>query len=258
MAKKIKDPEIETTEKDVTPIEVKAEEPAKVPQAPSAAPIAMVNGAVAPKDNAELMRHIAAMKHGGFVPDRFKNNYEVYAAVCYVRSLGFPDTAIRQCAVIKGVPSIFGDLPLSLVQRTKELVHFREFMIDESYNEICIKNKNLKAPLFATVCEIQRQGYPREEFCYTVDDALIAGQIKDIDKLKGDDLWKYQQTPWHKHLKKMMRYKARILALQSQFADALNGVNIGEDFGAPLTDTMKDVSPNGIEITDKANDLNNL
>lgn len=246
----------------INPPEDKSEQPpTQQQQAQTPAPIELSKGGfVVPKNNQELLRHAAAMKRGGMVPERFKTEYEVYAAVCYVRSLGLPDVAIRQTAVIHGTPSIFGDLPLALVQRTGQLKFFREYMIDKEYNEIRVSNKNLKAPIFATVCEIEREGYPREEFVYTIDDAIAAGQIKDIAKLKGDDVWKYEKTPWHKHLKKMMRYKARILALQSQFADALNGVSIGEDWGAyeEGKGNIKDVTPNGFEKNDPASELNSI
>lgn len=206
--------------------------------------IEISNGAIVPKTNKELLVHAGHMLSGKMVPDRFKNALEVYAAICYVRSLGFPDSAIRQCAVIKGTPSIFGDLPLALAQRSGELIQFREYLIDEDYNEMCLKNKNLDAPFLASVCEIQRKGYSLEQFTYTVSDAIAAKQIKDIDKLKGDEIGKYMSSPWYKHVKKMMRFKARILALQSQFADSLNGISIGEDWGMSLENiNEKDVSP---------------
>lgn len=250
---------IDVTAQKEEPTPVPPEKPQEEKRTPPAPIEISAQGFIVPKNNQELLKHVATMREGGMVPTRFKTNFEVYAAVCYARSLSLPDVAIRQIAVIHGTPSIFGDLPLSLVQRTGKLKHFREYLIDEEYEEIRVSNKNLKAPFFAAVCEIEREGYPREEFVYTIDDAILAGQIKDIKKLAGEALSKYQLTPWYKHVKKMMRYKARILALQSQFADALNGVSIGEDYGAYESgNEIKDVTPNGFDKNDAANDLNSI
>lgn len=201
------------------------------------------------KDHSELMRMCQGLSASDFVPDSLKDTAKLFGAITFVRNLGLPDTAIRQCAVIKGVPSIYGDLPLALVQRSSHFESIREFFIDDEYNEICRLNKNLHKAVYAAICIVERRDCEAQEFFYTLEDAILAGQIK-LEFKSNEEKAKYSYTPWAKHPKIMMRYKARTLALKSQFADCLSGVAISEyDF---------DESPSIREVTPKSNPANDL
>jgi hypothetical protein len=151
----------------------------------------------------------------------------------FVRSLNLPDVAIRQVAVIDGTPSLFGDLPLSLVQRSGDLVKFKEYWFDKAYTIINFENKNLHEEVFGAVCFVQRKGGDIENFSFTLDDAKIA-KLYPCENPK---------KPWAKYPKMMLRYRARSIALKSQFADTINGVGIMEYDFNELGEEMKDVSP---------------
>lgn len=192
------------------------------------------DGKVMARTNQEVLRYCNALVTGGGVPDRFDSPQKLFAALMTVRDLGLPDTAIRQVANIHGTPSIFGDLPLALVQRTGKLTEFREFWFDKNYTQICFENKNLKAEVYGAVVFMSREKGPVQSFAYTVDDARENGLLTEsTNPLK----------PWKKYTKLMLRYKARAIGLKSLFADAINGVSIMEyDYDERGEEDMKDVT----------------
>lgn len=203
------------------------------------------NGMVAAKDNIELMRYCAALVNTSMVPQRFDTPQKLFGALMFVRSVGLPDTAIRQIAVIHGTPSMFGDLPLALVQKSGKLKLFSERWFDDDYKEICFENKNLSNNVFGSVCFIQREGEEKpESFSFTIEDAERAGLYPDNN----------QNKPWMKYTKLMLRYKARTIALKSKFADMISGISIAEyDHDVLGSEEMRDVSvPSAAEEMTKA------
>lgn len=152
----------------------------------------------------------------GILPSRYTKPEAVVAAMHIALELGLkPLISLRQIAVIKGTPSLFGDLPLALVQASGLLAHHKEYLIDEEGHEICVKNKNLKAKVFGAVCEVMRKGETQiTERYFTMEQAKSAS-------LLGSDAWaKYPQ--------RMLGYRARSAALKDKFADCLNGLAIAE------------------------------
>lgn len=174
-------------------------------------------GIVDAKDNSELLRYCHAMVTSEMVPKQFNTPQKLFGALMFVRSLGLPDTAIRQVAVIQGVPSTFGDLSLAMVQKSGELTYFLEQWFDEKYDVLSFENKNLKAEAWGAVCILSRQNSEKQSFSFTLDDARKAGTYPSNPA-----------SPWTKHTRIMLRYKARAIALKSVFADKLNGVSIAE------------------------------
>lgn len=212
-------------------------------------------GVVKAKNNSELIRYCGALVTSEMVPARFDKPDKLFGALMFVRSLGLPDIAIRQTAVIHGTPSLFGDLPLALCQATGELFDFDEIWFDKDYKEICFDNKNLDAEVFGarTVGRRGKTGKLREGV-FTMKDAEKAG----LYPAKKSDGSLSPKSPWNTYTKMMLRYKARSIYLKSDFADKTNGVGIGEyDFDQTLDSTiesMKDVTPaNGESLKDKLN-----
>jgi hypothetical protein len=209
------------------------------------------NGLVAAKNNSELLRYCGAIIQSGMVPKHLDKPEKLFGALMFVRSLGLPDTAIRQTAVIHGTPSIYGDLPLALAQSSKEMAYFEEQFFDKDYNFIRFENKNLNAEVYGAVCFIKRKnndgsthGDP-QSFAYTLDDA------------RNSDLYpaKNSSMPWSKYTKLMLRYKARALGLKSVFADKMNGVSVAEwDHETTNPSEFKDVTPE----KELANELNKI
>jgi len=151
----------------------------------------------------------------GMLPKHYNTIEKVVTASAWARELGLkPLSALRQMAVINGSPSLYGDLPLSLVTKSPDFEYINEYFVDKEYNEICVKNKNLKATAYAAVCVTKRKNNPKEhETFFTMDDKALAG-------LGGNT--------WSKYTKDMLLYRARARNLKSSFPECLNGANIAE------------------------------
>lgn len=246
----IKDAEIvEPGEEQKPPEPPKQEEKKESTNLPSTILIG-ADGRIVAKNNVELMRYCGALTLGGGVPERFNTAQKLFAALMFVRDLRLPDTAIRQVANIHGVMNIFGDLPLALCQRTKELIGFKEIWFDRDYNEIRFENKNLHAEVWGATVFMARKPHakerdvspnspppeeiPLQSFSFTLEDAKTAGLYPCLNPNK----------PWTKYTKMMLRYRARTIGLKSLFADALSGVCIGEyDNHLMLEEGGRDVTP---------------
>lgn len=190
-------------------------------------------GLVAAKDNAELLRYCGALIQGESIPKQFNTPQKLFGALMFVRSLGLPDTSIRNVAMIHGTPTIHTDLPLSLVQMSGQLECFKEIWFDRDYNEIKFENKNLHTEPWGAVCFARRKGETEiQSFSSTLDDAKQAGVYPNNSA-----------SPWTKYTRLMLRYKARSICLKSLFADKLNGVAIAEYDFDQTEHTLKDVSP---------------
>lgn len=229
------------------PFEEKTEE-LKKEEKPKASVIEIdSHGLVLAKNNTELLRYCGAIISSGVVPERFDTPQKLFGALMFARSLGLPDIAIRQIAVIHQNPSLFGDLPLALVQKTNELSYFKEQWFDKDYNVICFENKNVDAEAYGAVCFIRRKSMGEEiqSFSFTLEDAKKAGLYPE----------KNAHKPWAKYTKIMLRYRARSIALKSLFADKINGVSIAEyDHDAILVNGKVEGAR---EVKDVTTEINN-
>lgn len=201
------------------------------------------DGTLALRDNGDLLRYCKVMVAGNGVPSRFDTPEKLFAALMLTRSLKLPDVAVRQVADIKGTPSIFGDLPLALVQRSGKMLKFEEYWFDKKYQIISFKNKNLDAEVWGAVCIVQRDGDEEtKDFSFTMDDAKAAKLYPPKDR-HGNDAF---DSPWYKYTKMMLRYRARSIAFKSVFADIISGVAILEydgDGTALPDEAFLDVTP---------------
>lgn len=223
----------------------------KSPPAGNAIAIRAGGSALAPSDHVQLLAFIDRLIEARAVPKHLENRLQVLAAWNFAAQLKLPpQPSLRNIAVIEGVPSLFGDLPLSLAQAHKDFVFYREYLIDPEYNEISVKNKNLSAELYAGVVEIQRRGMKGPEtYYFTREEALVAGLIylnpatKTYMAKKRNGDWS-PFSPWSRYQGTMYIRRARGKGLKAHFADALCGAGIAEyDFGqAPDLDDLRDVS----------------
>lgn len=217
----------------------KEEEPGKL------IPISGETQAFAPLDHRQLIGFVKQMIQAKALPRHLKTVPEVLSAWNYAAQLRLPpQPSLRNIAVIEGTPSLFGDLPLALVQRHDEFVYYEEFTIDSEYKKICFENKNLDAKIFGGVVKLQRLGMKEpHSFSFTMADAERAGLLR---RAKNG-------MPWEAYPQVMIVRRARIIAIRALFADALSGAAIAEDFGyAP---DLRDVNPNPNDNS-KANILN--
>jgi hypothetical protein len=181
-----------------------------------------------------------AYHKSGMLPQTFNTPERILTAMQYAYELGLqPLTAMRQLAIIKGVPSVFGDIPLALVKRSGFLERIEEYVFDEKHTKICFKNKNLDAKVMGAYCCVKRKGEDQVEKTWTLKDSEKAG-------LLGKDNW--TQYP-----KTMLKYRARALAIKDVFPDVLTGIAIAEyDFDElPQGEKMKVVIPTTEEIKEK-------
>ena len=197
---------------------------------------------LAPKDSSELARVIEFVNAGKGFPARFDTEAKRIAAYNLANSLMGErwQLAINNIADIKGQLTIFGELPGALAEQTKEVQEKKVYCIDSGYNEICVKNKNLKEEVWGAVCVIQRKGREKKEFFYTLDEAKKAGQYPARRK----DGSISSDSPWMRFTKVMLMRKAMAMAIKFEFPDAMVGVPVAEyDF---------DVAPDVVPVRDVA------
>jgi len=228
--------------------EVKVEK--KVQQAPQ--PLAVIEGAMAPTNNMELARVVQQIAKGGGFPERFDTFEKQLAAYNLAHSLMGArwQIALNNIAVIKGAMCIYGELPGALAEQTKEVAEKKLFCIDREYNEICTRNKNLNAEVFAGVCIIQRKGREKKEFVYTIDEATAAGQYP----AKKRDGTINHDSPWMKFTKVMLMRKAMNLGVKFEFPNALCGTPVAE-YDYDEAPDFKDVTPS-VSHEDRVKSLN--
>ncbi len=152
----------------------------------------------------------------------FRTAQQVVIGFQYAKALKLNEiVALRMMYVVNGKPCLYGEGPLSLCQRAKEVASIDEFFLNQKMERICSANKNLNDPVFAAVTQVWRKGDPRmQEDTFSQEDLKQAGM--DLDKFgKRKDVWeKYERI--------MMRFKCRSMALKSKFADLIAGVPIAE------------------------------
>jgi hypothetical protein len=202
--------------------------------------------ALAPADHTQLARFIDQMIKAKAIPRHLQNREQVLSAWNYAAQLNLPpQPSLRNIAVIEGTPSLFGDLPLALVQRHSDFMFYEEFNITEATERISYENKNLSAKPWGGVVRMQRKGMSApQSFSFTLQDAERAGLLR-----RAKD-----GMPWQAYQPVMLIRRARIMAIRALFADAITGAAIAEDLGyAP---DLIDVTPKGDSI-DKAALLNN-
>lgn len=159
-----------------------------------------------------LAKYYVASK---LMPSSFDTPEKLLVALQYCFELGIkPMTGIRQMAVIRQTPSLWGDLPLALVRSSGLLKMLEEKIFDKDMKEISFENKNLNAEVYGGYCKAERTNGETKDAFYTMDDAKKAG----LDK----------KDCYVKHPKDMLIYRARSRVLKSLFPEILNGVAIAE------------------------------
>ena len=168
-----------------------------------------------PADFDAAFRVADAMYRGGAFPKWVKSPIQALAISQFCRSLGLdPMTGVQHTCEINGRLATWGEGPLAAVRASKKLTMLKEIFITKDYQEICLGNKNLDAPLFAAVCQMQRSSGERIERYFTNEDEKKA--------MKGlPEVWRgYQRI--------MYKRKARAEAIKDLFGDVIAGARIAE------------------------------
>lgn len=168
-----------------------------------------------PADFDAAFRIADAMYRGGAFPKWVKSPIQALAVSQFCRSLGLdPMTGVQHTCEIAGRLSLWGEGPLASVRASKKLLFLKEIFITKDYTEISLQNKNLDAPLYAAVCQMQRNTGERIERYFTNEDEKKA--------MKGlPDVWRgYQRI--------MYKRKARAEVIKDLFGDVICGARIAE------------------------------
>ena len=135
------------------------------------------------------------------VPKAYQGNAaNCLVAMAYGDSLGMaPLQAMQSVAVVNGVPALYGDGMLALVQASAVFEAIEESIEDG-----------------AAVCTVKRRGMKPVQRIFTTDDAKRAG------------LWG-KPGPWQQYPSRMLQMRARSWALRDAFADVLRGIQSVEE-----------------------------
>lgn len=178
-------------------------------------------GRVAPivPDNFESAYRLAGViKAAGMAPKSLTSQEQVTVAILHGMEVGLtPMAALQSIAVVNGMPTIWGDGMLGLVQASGLM---------EEIIESVERDKD-GSPLYA-VCRVKRVGRAEwTEQSFSRAEAQKAG------------LWS-KQGPWTQYPRRMLQMRARAWALRDAFPDVLRGLHSAEE----ATD-MRDVTPQG-------------
>lgn len=135
------------------------------------------------------------------VPKQYQGNAaNCLVAMAYGDSLGMaPLQAMQSVAVVNGVPALYGDGMLALVQASPVFEWIKETVEDG-----------------AAACEVKRRGMAAVVRLFSIDDAKRAG------------LWG-KAGPWQQYPSRMLQMRARSWALRDAFADVLRGIQSVEE-----------------------------
>lgn len=173
--------------------------------------------AIVPTSIEEAFRMARAIAAAGWAPRSYAKDpkkpwegmdeHKIMVGIMHGLELGLtPIAALQSIAVINGVPSIWGDGALAIVQASGLMEDFRELPILDGAGKVigyqCIaKRKGIATPVLQQ---------------FTLDDAKAAGLL---DKA----------GPWQEYRSRMLQMRARAWALRGGFADVLRGLAFAEE-----------------------------
>jgi len=167
---------------------------------------------------------------GDLVPKEYQANPEkCFAAIYKGATLGLDAfTALAQIAVVNQRATIWGDTALALVRQSGLMSKFKE--------EITTRDGKLLA-----TCTVQRKGEEENIEEYSQSDAEKAGLWDERVKIKAKAGYEMANpSPWFKHPKRMLKYRARAFALRDIFPDVLQGLHLKEEMEG---EDFKEVAP---------------
>ncbi len=156
-----------------------------------------------PRNLEELYRMAVAFCKSGLMPKGMQRPEQVIVAVQMGMELNLTFMqSIRNIAVINGRPSLWGDMPLALVKRSKELEYIREGFEEREGAD------------FAAVCIVKRKGEEEISRVWSWGDAVQASL--------------HEKDTYKKYPRRMCQMRARSWALKDAFPDIISGVGIAE------------------------------
>ncbi len=167
-------------------------------------------GAIIPRDIDELGRIVGMLVSADMIPRGMKGrtNDETFSKACAAimagAEVGFPPMkAITSVMVVNGMPCLWGDGPMALVQQSGTLEYYRKEYTGEDAGRSC-------------TVTAKRKGQENE---YT--------QTFSIEMAKGAGL--LNKGPWRQYPDRMLHARARAFVLRDGWADVLMGLSIREE-----------------------------
>lgn len=149
-----------------------------------------------------------------FVKANFASVGDVFFVINLGLELGLPPAqSIQNIAILKGRPTIWGDLMPGLIQGSGLLEKLSEH-IEGDLDEGTAK----------AVCIVKRKGFDEVVFEFSTEDAKRAGLWK-----YGTKSEKLSKLPWASYPLRMLKIRARTFALRDVFADLLKGLTSREE-----------------------------
>lgn len=181
---------------------------------------------IVPQSVAELMALGELFFRGGMAPRGCTRPESVAAIIAFGLEIGIrPAAAVNSIMLQNGKATVWGDIPLAMVQASGLLENWKEW-IDGSGEDRTAH------------CILHRRGDPDgpKEFTYSV------AQVRQMDLfMKGG-----KKGPWDKDTDWMLARRCRGRGFLVKFADVLNGLGIGEaddHLTADTTTTTATVRP---------------
>jgi hypothetical protein len=211
------------------------QEPPKIEPKPVNAVVVQIDekGLFSFRTQQELANAAAIAIKTMLAPDHLRKEgvNAVASALVLCKQYNLPQKAMNQMAYIKGKLTCFGSLVTALAERHPMYGEKKEFFVTEEFDEICFKNKNLRAVPWAAIVQIRKKGQEHwTEYFFSIDDARQAGLLTSTTK---------PDSGWIKYFKDLIMHKARSRGLRAEYASALEGIDYHED----IIETLIDVTP---------------
>lgn len=223
----------ETKTQDEAPAQeiVKAEAPPALATLEAGASLA----AIIPRNPDEAWRLSVSMYEAGMVPESYSKNCDprktkarVMVGIMKGMEIGLPPvTALSTILIINNRPCVWGDGALAIVQASGLLENSKEWIEGDS-----------NTAEWTAHCEMKRKD---QETPILRSFSWAQAQKAKLTTKAG---------PWNLYPERMLQMRARAYALRDGFADALNGLSIGEEIrdipvvhGEVSTDFLADEKP---------------
>lgn len=154
---------------------------------------------VAVESMENLQRQAEILCNSDLVPSSYKGKpNNAIAAIIMGRELGLSTMqSLRSIMVVNGVPSVWGDALLALVQKSPNYEWHEETIAGEGMAR-------------TATCKMKRRGNPNP-----ITATFSMGQAKTAGLLHKD--------PWKKYPDRMIQMRSRSFCIRDTFADALGG-----------------------------------
>lgn len=181
------------------------------------------HGLMSGSDAAEELRIARWLLSTGACPPTYRTAEQVVLGIQLVKSFGLNVMAsLRYTAYINDILCMWGDLPLSIVERSGKLEWIKEYRVVKGPDGKPLVQSHEDATMFdpvaGAVCIVKHKEKPEPRAAfYTVEKATAAGLLPGHPK-----------SAWGKHPDRMLQLRARAMALRDSFSGELLGAAIKE------------------------------